>query len=81
MITKLKNLIEAAEQEIAYSQQLLNSFNTQEMKDVENVRLSCKKEKLKMLEDILFDFEVGILNGWVDDAKQVAKKYESKGEM
>lgn len=76
MHDKLKNLIELAEIDVQRSQQLIRSYSSKEMQDAETLRLTALENHLRVLQDIIFDYEMELSQKYRDEAVEVAKKYE-----
>lgn len=76
MHDKLKNLIELAEVDVQRSQQLIRSYSSKEMQDAETLRLTALENHLRVLQDIIFDYEMELSQKYRDEAVEVAKKYE-----
>jgi len=76
MHEKLQNLIELAEVDVQRSKQLINSYASQEMRDAETLRLTALENHVRVLQDIIFDYELEKSQLWRDEAVKVAKKYE-----
>lgn len=76
MHDKLKNLIELAEIDVQRSQQLIRSYSSKEMQDAETLRLTALENHLRVLQDIIFEYEMEVSHKWRDEAVEIAKKYE-----
>jgi hypothetical protein len=76
MHEKLQNLIELAQVDVRRSQQLINSYASQEERDAETLRLTALTNHLQILQDIIFEYELEKSQLWRDEAVEAAKKYE-----